>query len=200
MGSRLRRISIGFWSARLPTVSEIFATRALRSSALARIAFSTAGQYFSWSGVSCNAAFARSIRKSVRVFRSAAFKRSGVAEGVCALASGDAVRKSAVAPSTIIFIISDLLGKVIPQALRKNSLVLQVALIQIKGSREVFLRAGQTYRHDMSGCGAIPNCGLSGSSAACAPFVLVRPSCKRSSGNAERMQAKWFAGLSRTVC
>ena len=30
------------------------------------------------------------------------------------------------------------LGKVIPQALRKNSLALQVALIQIKGSREVF--------------------------------------------------------------
>ena len=37
MGSRLRRTSIGFWSARLPTVSEIFATRAFQSSALARI-------------------------------------------------------------------------------------------------------------------------------------------------------------------
>ena len=121
MGSRLRRTSIGFWSARLPTVSEIFATRALRSSALARIAVSTAGQNFSWSGVSCNAAFARSIRRSISVFRSAAFSRSGVAgEGVCARAIGDAVRKSAVAPTTIIFIIGDLLGKVIPQALSKK--------------------------------------------------------------------------------
>ena len=112
MGSRLRMTSTGFWSARLPTVSEIFATRAFRSSALARIALSTAGQYFSWSGVSCNAAFTRSIRKSISVFRSAAFNRSGVAgEGVCALAIGDAVRKSAVAPTTTIFIIGDLLER-----------------------------------------------------------------------------------------
>ena len=38
--------SIGFSSARLPTVSAIFARRALRSSALARIALSTAGHNF----------------------------------------------------------------------------------------------------------------------------------------------------------
>src|SRR4029079_1266539 len=150
MGSRLRRTSIGFWSARLPTVSEIFATRALRSSALARIAFSTAGQYFSWSGVSCNAAFVRSIRKSIKVFRSAAFKRSGVAgEGVCAWAIGDAVRKSAVAPTTIMFFIGDLLGKVIPQARRKKGHARQVALIQIKGSREVCTgHAGRFHKYD----------------------------------------------------
>ena len=79
MGSRLRRASIRLsLSARLPTVSPIFASRALRSSALARMALSTAGQYFSWSGVSCNAAFTRSTLISVSVFRSAAFSLSGV--------------------------------------------------------------------------------------------------------------------------
>jgi hypothetical protein len=116
MGSRLRMTSTVLESTRLPTVSEIFATRAFRSSALERIALSTAGQYFSWSGVSCNAAFTRSIRKSISVFRSAAFNRSGVTgEGVCAWAIGDAVRKSAVAPTATIFIIGDLLGKLPPR-------------------------------------------------------------------------------------
>jgi len=80
------------------------------------MALSTAGQYFSWSGVSCNAAFARSILMSVSVFRSAAFNRSGVAEEVCALAIGDAVRKSAVVPATTIFNIGDLLGELPPGA------------------------------------------------------------------------------------
>src|SRR6266576_846216 len=116
MGSRLRMISTGFWSARLPTVSPIFARRAFRSSALARMALSTAGQYFSWSGVSCNAAFARSILMSVSVFRSAAFNRSGVGAEVCALAIVDAVRKSAVVPATTIFNIGDLLGELPPGA------------------------------------------------------------------------------------
>jgi hypothetical protein len=76
------------------------------------MALSTAGQYFSWSGVSCNAAFTRSILMSDNVFRSDAFNRSGVAEEVCevcALAIGDAVRKSAVVPATTIFNIGDLL-------------------------------------------------------------------------------------------
>src|SRR5690349_21423805 len=90
MGSRLRKTSTGLSSARLPTVSAIFARRAFRSSALARIAFSIAGQYFCWSGVNCNAAFTRSIRMSVSGVRSGRFIRSGVAaEGVCAWAIGD---------------------------------------------------------------------------------------------------------------
>ena len=95
-------------SARLPTVSWIFAIRAFLSSALARIALSTGGQSFSCSGVSCNAAFTRSILISVRLLRSAAFNRSGDAgEDVCelcALAIEDAERRrSAVVPATTIF-------------------------------------------------------------------------------------------------
>ena len=49
--------------------------RACRSCARLRIALSTAGQYFIWSGVSCKAALTRSIRKSVRVFQSATLIR-----------------------------------------------------------------------------------------------------------------------------
>jgi hypothetical protein len=161
MGSRLRMTSTEFWSARIPTVSEIFARRAFRSSVLARIALSTAGQYFSWSGVSCNAAFVRSIRMSVSVFRSAAFNRSGVAgEGVCAWAIGDAVRKSAVAPTTTIFIIGDLLGE-LPPGTRKIWSRTAVALIQIKEPEKLF--GAQAKPIDMSKASNGPSGCLSGS-------------------------------------
>src|SRR5947209_17573176 len=106
--------SIRLWLALIPTVSWIFAIRAFRSSALARIALSTAGQYFSCSGVSCNAAFTRSTLMSVSVFRSVAFNRSGVGGEEelcedCALAIDEAARKSAVVPITTVFNIGDLL-------------------------------------------------------------------------------------------
>jgi hypothetical protein len=45
-GSRFRKTPIGLSSARLPTVSAIFAVRAWRFFALVLMAFSMAGQYF----------------------------------------------------------------------------------------------------------------------------------------------------------
>src|SRR3954449_6743493 len=136
MGSRLRMTSIRLsLSARLPTVSWIFARRAFRSSAPARIALSTAGQYFSCSGRSCNAAFTRSTLMSVSVFRSVPFNRSGVAEACevcddCALAIEDPVRKSAVVPSTTIFNIGDLLKSVSPRHPKAHALLRRFDLNQ----------------------------------------------------------------------
>jgi hypothetical protein len=66
---------------------------------------------------------------SVSVFRSVAFNRCGVAGdevGVdCALATEEAVRKSAVVPITIVFNIGDLLGFLCPQQLEKKAHVLE---------------------------------------------------------------------------
>jgi hypothetical protein len=86
----LDRITVaqGFYvlpSRRSATRAAATATRACRSFALARIASSMGGQYFSWSAVSCNAALTIVIRASAKVLTSAALKRSGaLAEGVCA--------------------------------------------------------------------------------------------------------------------
>src|ERR1700757_4319766 len=129
MGSRLRMTSIRLWSLRTPTVSWIFAIRALRSSALARITLSTGGHNFSCSGVSCNAAFTRSTLMSVSVFSSVAFNRSGVVAGEevcedCALAIEEAVRNNAVVPITTVFNIGDLL----PQAALQKLTHWEVAL------------------------------------------------------------------------
>ena len=53
MGSRLRKTSPTLSSLILPTVSAIRARRTSRFCALKRMASAMAGQYFSWSGVSC---------------------------------------------------------------------------------------------------------------------------------------------------
>ena len=78
--------------------------RASRSRASVRMASSIGGQYFYWSGVSCSAAFTRVICISVKVPNWVA---GTPAEGACAWASVDAVTRSAVTPTAIIFNIAN---------------------------------------------------------------------------------------------
>src|SRR5262249_41071138 len=81
------------------------------------MASATAGQYFSWSGVSCNTDLTIAIRSSVSLAKSGGLKRVGpIAEGVCAKAAGDRVTKSAVAPAASSFSIDDLRKELPPPA------------------------------------------------------------------------------------
>src|SRR5262249_15115954 len=65
--------------------------------------------YFSWSGVSCNAALTIAIRASVNSARFFGLNCAGpIGEGACANAAGDNATKSAVAPAVSNFNIDDL--------------------------------------------------------------------------------------------
>src|SRR5262245_41948764 len=86
--------------------SATFSNRTCRFFARARMASSTAGQYFSCSGVSCKAALIIPTRASVRAFRSAALGcRIPTVEVVsAALATGEANRIAAVAAIAVFLI------------------------------------------------------------------------------------------------